>query len=146
MADVISRTRKGLRTILEGIVATAAIAWQGRSFTPPTNGDLWYRETLLPGTSSVETLGPQGRIRHTGIYQIDVFAPILKQPGGDGTTRLDAAVAALSAAFTPNRVVVEDGQTITLRASFERRDLPPDGSWLRALVRVGWYADTVNSV
>ena len=51
------------------------VAWENLDYTPEL-GTLYLRPTLLPAETIQSTLGENGTDQNTGIYQVDVFAPL----------------------------------------------------------------------
>jgi hypothetical protein len=54
------------------MVAVENIQWQGRTFEPP-HGEMYLREALM---HSDEVISANKEITGSGIYQIDIYAPI----------------------------------------------------------------------
>src|SRR4051794_9540680 len=65
-----------LKAQLATWLAAPLIATENRVFTPVTN-EPYLRERLAPQDSTLGSLGPHGRIRHSGVWFVDVFAPPL---------------------------------------------------------------------
>ena len=61
-----------LNARLNALTNKPPIAWPNVPYTP-VNGTLYLRATILPANTETTTLASAGR--HTGIYQVDVFAP-----------------------------------------------------------------------
>lgn len=84
------------------------VSWQNRAFTP-TTGVLFLRETLLPGEVVQSELGESGRDVTTGVYQVDVFAPI-----GNGKGAAIDQVDAIADHFARNTVLTYNSINVRL--------------------------------
>lgn len=121
------------------------IAWEGREYTPPDEGQ-WYRETLKPQTSLLQTLGPKGRIRHEGLYLIDCFA--LANPKSfvlKPTVAVDTMAGNVMERFTPNRQITYNGVTVTVRRVSRSGNLTSVDT-VQVPVAVAWFADSFNTI
>jgi hypothetical protein len=121
------------------------ISWEGREFTPPDEGK-WFRETLKPQTSLLQTLGPQGRIRHEGLYLVDCFA--LSNPKSfvlKPTVDVDTMAGNVMERFTPNTQITYSGLVVTVRR-VARSGNQTTTDTVQVPVTVAWYADSYNSI
>src|SRR5690242_15577298 len=98
MSDtVLTNVRQALRTALLGVAAIteATVATENRQ-SDVQPGAPYYRETLIPGTRQLKSIGARRRIQVSGLLLVDVF----ELPG----LAMDAATAkaeAIVSAFNP---------------------------------------------
>lgn len=135
--------RGALRTALAAFMASLPeeipVAFENRPFTKQENVT-YFRESFKPQTSKLETLGPNGRVRHYGLYLLDCF--FAAQPG---TKDSDTTVGGLLTLFPPAKVIVYGGLTTTIVESSRAGGMNEPG-WLMVPVTISWYADTTNPI
>lgn len=123
--------------------------WDGLvTFTPPTDGSPWLRETMLrqPGPPMRKSIGTEARMRHTGIYQISLFFPP-DQP--NDVLDIEAMGEAIRAAFPDSLDLEHGGQLLRCLGcglGTTVADRSKGGPWLYLPVRVNWQADTFNPI
>lgn len=133
-------TRAALRSALlavPGLPPEAQRAWEGRDFTP-TAGTPWLRDTMLPASADRLSVGPLARVRHTAIYQIDLFVPALRGTEYDGPA--DAIVAAL----WPGLLLTYNGQTVLVRRASRAPAITADAAWRQLPISITVEMDTTN--
>lgn len=105
------------------------IAWEGKTFTPPSNAP-WLAAWLLPAyTDALQTVD-----KHGGILQIDVNHPL-----NAGAPRVLEDVDKLLRYFASGKRFSTGDQAVTVRKREPSRILQIDG-WLRASVSVSYRA------
>jgi hypothetical protein len=121
------------------------VAFEGRDFERPDDG-VWVRESFKPQTSDLQTIGPNGRIRHTGLYLIDCFRVANpKSTIAKPTVDIDTMAGTVMETFTPNRQLTYSGLTVTIRSAY-RSGLIVSADLVQAPVTVSWYGDSFNSI
>lgn len=88
MSTIFNDISVALDTQLSTLSGSSPIAWQNTNYTP-AKGTLYLRPTNLPANVNQSGLGSGGYDNHSGIYQIDVFAPI-SEGRGDAEVKADA--------------------------------------------------------
>jgi hypothetical protein len=81
-----TKIRSAFVTRLLTFPALPSVAWENVSFTP-TTGTTYLRPFLLPGEPVQAELGTAGQNRHSGIYQISIYAPAGVGTSAAGTLR-----------------------------------------------------------
>lgn len=116
-------------------LAGKSVAWPGKSFTPGSTA--WYRVSFVTTEQPVAAeIGVNGRNRHTGMLQIDVFYPKANQ--GEGLVRQEAErVASL---FKRGDVL---SSLVRITSSAASRCFEEE-SWLHVPVKIWWRADIEN--
>ncbi|MEI6207297.1 MAG: phage tail terminator-like protein [Desulfuromonadales bacterium] len=89
MSAPYSAIRSAFATKLQAFAGLPNVAWENVPFTPAT-GAPYLQPVLLPGEPTQAEIGVNGLNRHTGIYQISVFAPT-----GTGISALNTLVGNL---------------------------------------------------
>lgn len=123
--------------------------WDGLvTFTPPTDGSPWLRETMLrqPGPPMRKSIGTEARMRHTGIYQISLFSSP-DQP--NDVLDIEAMGEAIRGAFPDSLDLEHGGQLLRCLGcglGTTVADRSKGGPWLYLPVRVNWQADTFNPI
>lgn len=96
--------RRAFRTRLLTLADCPPIAWQNRAFVAPSSG-CWLKEAHLPATSALTSfgsIGVDGWIEKTGIYQVTVFAPV-----NSDTATAEGIAGALESLFKPGTTVTD---------------------------------------
>lgn len=132
--------RAALRARLHTAIADDAVAFEGRLYNSGV-GVVYYRETFKPNVSDLQTLGPTGRIRHEGLYLLDVFSP-----AGKGVTEVESLVGALMDLFPPNLNLTQNGRVVIVRKAYRSGIQTQQGGYLMVPVTISWYCDTFNSL
>ena len=70
---ILSNIQIALDSRLNTLSGLPDVAWPNVKYTPD-KGTIYIRPTLLPAESTSATFA--GKDRHSGIYQIDIFAPL----------------------------------------------------------------------
>lgn len=119
--------------------AVPSVARENRGFTKVTD-EPYLRERLAPQDSALGTLGPHGRIRHSGMWFVDVFtAP------GLGITQADDLADAIIALFQPTLVLTYTGRVVCIERTY-RSAGQSNADWYMVPVAIAWYTDTVNTI
>lgn len=139
MSVVHAQVRSALRQQLALLPSIPEVSYENRPFSPVEDTS-YLRETFRPQTSPLETLGPNGRIRHYGLYLIDCFCPAQV-----GTLESDALAGGLLTLFPPGKVLTYSGQVVTIQES-SRAGGRNEPGWLMVPVTISWYTDTYNSI
>lgn len=66
--------RSALSARLQAYTPAQSIAWENVPFTPAV-GVTYLKPALIPGEPFQAELGADGLNRHTGIYQVSIYAP-----------------------------------------------------------------------
>lgn len=114
------------------------VALENVRFDQPTETP-WVALFLLPGGTSVASLGIGGTDAHRGILQIDLNHP---SQTGEGDILADADTVA--SYFTAGRRLVYNAQEVIVRSCGRSRGRMVDG-WYRISLTVDWYAQTPRS-
>lgn len=118
-----------LATAVQGCGLLYPIAWEGKTFTPPSAAP-WIAVWLLPAfTDAMQTID-----KHGGILQVDVNHPL-----NAGAPAVMADVDKLLAYFKAGRRFITGSQAVTVRKREASRIQQIDG-WLRASVSVSYRA------
>lgn len=105
------------------------VAWEGKTFTPPSNAP-WLAVWLLPAyTDALQTID-----KHGGILQVDISHPL-----NAGAPRVLEDVDKLLRYFAAGKRFITGSQAVTVRKREASRILQLDG-WLRASVSVSYRA------
>ena len=142
LIDVHSTVRTALRNTLKtatGFPGNSNVDWEGKTFnaTVPTP---WWREGMNPGMSKKQSLGPFGRIRHNGVYLIDVYVP-----AGRGGRNADVAAGSAMEVFPPDLMIVFGGLTVTIDRVYRSKAMvSPD--WIQVPVTAEWHTYTINTI
>lgn len=112
-----------LNARLNALTNKPPIAWPNFPYTP-VNGTLYLRATLLPANTETTTLASQGR--HTGLYQVDVFAP-----DGQGPNAADLMADRIADHFAADRNL----SGIRIR-EISQQSAEPEGGWYQKIVTI----------
>lgn len=116
-------------------LAPLPIAWENLGYQTPAGP--WLRPTFLPGIPAMKEMFTAGADRHTGLFQVDVFAPLDK---GDGQAR--GVADQVISAFSKGSVLSRNGQLVrVLRSYVMPAQRFQDAPYFQIPVRVEWYAD-----
>lgn len=105
-----------IRTLLNARLATVATlpAVQAENtLTKPANTPAWCRTTLMPTATTVESIGPQGRERKSGLLQIDLF--YINNSGIDAASAMADLVVA---AFGKGTYLTDSTYTVMILRSY----------------------------
>jgi hypothetical protein len=92
-------------SLLPGI---PAVQWPNVKYSPNENTE-FFRPTLLPGDTKLETIS--GQSIHTGIYQIDIFVPLEK-----GIFKIDSYMDSIEDHFKAIRTLTSGNITVFIQA------------------------------
>lgn len=127
---------RALTAALDGHLASLfdvpPIAWPNVIFTPPDG--IWIRPNNLTTDTEQPATGQAAKVRHAGIYQVDVFAP-----RGTGLGDAENLADDIAAHFKP-RTVIGD---IRIRA-VSRGAALTEPNWTQLPINISWYAFTEN--
>lgn len=134
MIGYMAALRADLRnTLLTVPGLPAAIAWEGREFTPPA-ATRWAREMLYPLGTEQASLGPSGSVRDTLVYEIEIHDP----PTSAGLSELETLVDTIMYAYPPG--VTVGGATVFGRVTETSRTPIKEGpQWRRVAARVRFF-------
>jgi hypothetical protein len=104
-------------------------AWEGRFYSPVV-GQPYFSETLLPISSSVRGIGPNGTIEHVVSAGL-----VLHYPSGVGTLAIEKMAGNLMELFRPGTSLVY-GPTSGFVSQVERRPLLTEAEWISCPVTV----------
>jgi len=108
-------------------------AWENRDFEP-TNDTLYLRPTLLPATT--EPSGLPDSDEHSGIYQVDVIAPM-----GSGKGEAIEKADIVANQFKRGKIITHNGVNVWV-LSVSRGVGGRDGSWYILPVQISYKAYT----
>lgn len=108
-------------------------AWENNEYTP-TIGELYLRPTLLP--ASTEPSSYESSDEHSGVYQIDVIAPM---GGGKGQALTQADLIADQ--FKSRQTITYNGVNVYLQSTSRLRSARDDG-WYIVPISVTYRAYT----
>jgi hypothetical protein len=150
--DVIVNVRRAMRQQLltvPGLPVDNARQWDGMlAFTPPNDGTLWFRETMLrqPGGPQVVSIGTQARLRHTFGYRITLFGPA---DADNDVYDLESLAGALRTAFPHSLDLMYASQLVRCTGTgigTVAPDLSQANHVLMCPVTIACYADTFNPI
>lgn len=137
--DVRRALRDRLKTVT-GYPGQGRVDWEGSAPVDPLGTAEWWRERLIPASSSGPTLGQYGRIRHTGTYLVDVFLP-----AGTGAKQSDLSSGNIMNAFPTSLQLQHNGRTVTIERTY-RSNARITGLWLQVPVTMSWYVHSINTI
>lgn len=119
-------------------ISGSRIAWPGKAFDPGTTA--WYRASFTPTEQPVMAeVGLSARVRHRGVFQIDVYYP--KGNYGDGALRQEAE--RIAAAYKAGTSLSSSGVYTRIESAAAGRTKEEE-AWLSVAVQVWWRADVGN--
>lgn len=136
MADPILDIRRALEKRLAGVSGIPDIAWENAEFDP-TDKNQWVRCVLSPLAQRPSAVGVGVKIRHQGLFLIDVFVRQNKTLAG--TKTVDELAQDIQDAFSYGTILTENGNQIRVRFS-ERNQGLQDDPWYFVPIRVEWYS------
>lgn len=125
---VLKKIKVALDSKLSQLSGSNIFAWENIDYNPALN-QLYIRPTLLPSRSN--TLDFDNNTRFTGIYQVDVFAPLNK-----GTKTILDKMDDIRDLFVGSRTLVQDDISVLIRTVSQVGPLRSDGSWLVGIVEI----------
>lgn len=127
-----------LYTQAASALAGKSVAWPGKSFAPSSTA--WYRVSFVTTEEPVAAeIGTNGRNRHTGMLEIEVFYP--KSNAGEGAVRTEGE--RIAATMKRGDVFTSNGQNVRITSSAASRCYEEE-EWLRVPVMIWWRADVAN--
>lgn len=132
-----SNIRAAFVTRLQAFPALPPVAWENIAYTPVT-GTTYLRPYLLPAEPFQAEIGSNGQNRHTGIYQINIFAP-----AGCGTATVNTLRDALINHFKRGTVLTYSGISVTCEKAFAG-PMPTETDWVRIPITVRYRAYASN--
>jgi len=137
MSTVFFNLQAALHSRLSTMTSVPPVAWPNYGYTP-TAGTLWLRPTVLPADTAAATMGDSGTDEQTGVYQIDIFAPLDE---GDGAAR--AMADALADRFKPVTELTYNGLTVRC-ISGSIGGLIREDNWLHLPVKIRYLSYTTK--
>jgi hypothetical protein len=132
--------RAALDTAIETVAGSAVVAWPNTADDEPAAATLWYRPTFMPGEPWAVELMENGRNRHVGLYQIDVFSKL-----GEGEGVANGYADAIVAAFKRGTVLTYGTTSVVIEKAWRETGRPdPEVPYWHIPVRVRWRADLAN--
>lgn len=124
---------------LSGLTLTPAmsLAWPDIDFEPPAQG--YLRATLVPNTVEQVTLGTNGKNRHRGLFQVDVF---WKRNAGEIVPREKADLVA--AQFKRGTVLTSGGLNIRINRPPRVAQTLESGPYTQTPVLISYQVDADN--
>jgi hypothetical protein len=131
---------------VEGALMSAAatalgsmpIEMENAPLNPKPTGK-WASLHFMPNQATVETLGPKGINRYTGLLQVT-----LRYPKGTGTSDMRSDYDALESALPAGTYLSLNGQKVMLLTSGRSRGTLVD-IWFSIYVTIAWYAEVPRS-
>jgi len=137
MSAPYSAIRSAFVTRLQSFPALPSVAWENIAFTPLT-GVPYLRPALLPGEPTQAEIGTAGANRHTGIYQISIYAPT-----GAGLAAINALRDGLIDHFKRGTTLAYSGLTIRVEKAFTGPTMQ-ETDWLHIPISIRYRVDTAN--
>ena len=113
MPGVHSYIRASIREKLQTLAGLPPVAWEGYPYEPVI-GTTYFRETLNFQDSQLTSLGRFGRLKHEGVWMVDVYTP-----GGKGTALADDWADKLTTLFAAGVTMTKTGTTVRITRAFE---------------------------
>ena len=112
MSNPISSIRAAFVTKLQTFTGLPSVAWENVPFTPVT-GITYIQPFLLPGEPFQAEIGTNGANRHSGVYQISIFAPT-----GGGMAATNTLAGSLCDHFKRGTSLTYGGVTVTVQKAY----------------------------
>jgi hypothetical protein len=113
------------------------VAWPNLDYTPPAAG--YLRATHVPNSTNQVTLGSTGKNRHVGIFQVDVFLPIMT-----GISTPMERAGAVAAHFKRGTTLTKDGINVRITRPPEVRPALQSLPYIQVPVIIRYQADADN--
>lgn len=131
-----TKIRAAFVTRLQLFPSLPPVAWENVAFTP---GSVPYLSPfLLPAEPFQSEIGTAGANRHTGIFQISIFAPQGQGMGVAGTLRDN-----LVDHFKRGTTLTYSGVTVTVEKAYPGPMLTEVG-WVHIPITIRYRADAAN--
>lgn len=139
MAGVHSNIRAALREKLNTLASVPPIALEGYPYEP-TTGTTYFRETLVFQDSRLTSLGAFGRLKHEGVWMVDIYTP-----AGKGTALADDWADKLTTLFAAGVNMTKSGTTVRVTRAFAGPAQHPV-NWVMRPCMIDWFAESTNPV
>ena len=137
MSNPLSSIRAAFVTKLQAFTGLPSVAWENVPYTPAT-GVPYLQPALLPGEPFQREIGTNGINRHSGIYQISVFAPT-----GTGIAVLNTLVSALCDHFKRGTILNYGGSIVTIQKAYSGLTIQ-EADWQHVPVTIQYRCDANN--
>ena len=115
-----------------------SVAWENASFTP-TAGSPYLKPSLLPGEPFQCEIGTDGANRHSGVYQISVFAP-----AGKSTSQIDSLINSLCTHFKRGTTLsYYAGCVVTIIKAYPG-PMMTETDWIHVPITINYRVDAAN--
>ena len=119
---------------------TTTIAWPGRDFDPPINGDSWVRLSIIESDTRQTEIGhPDAQVRELGLIIVQVFT---KTDKGDGLGLILADQVAT--VFRRKKVTYTNGRAIFRSPQVRVIGPSADQDWFQVNVSTPYVRDTLH--
>lgn len=125
--------RAALETALANAVGSVPIEYENVvKFVRPTSG-LWVRTYYMPNQPESAELGPTGRMRLDGTFQVSVFGP-----RGGGPAATGNLIATVLNAFQRGTVLVSGSVQVSIVSSGPAPAVPEDDCY-HVPINIRWW-------
>jgi hypothetical protein len=139
MPGVHSYIRAAIREKLQTLAGLPPVAWEGYPYEPVI-GTTYFRETLNFQDSQLTSLGRFGRLKHEGVWMVDVYTP-----GGKGTALADDWADKLTTLFAAGVTMTKTGTTVRITRAFAGPAQHPV-NWVMRPCMIDWFTESTNPV
>lgn len=139
MASVESNVRAAIRQRLKTLTGLPPVAWEGYPYEP-TVGVTHLRERLVFQDTTLTSLGAFGRLKHEGVWMLDVYTP-----GGKGVAEADDWVDEIKTLFAAGVSFSKDGTTVRITRAFAGAAQYPV-NWTMRPCMIDWFTESTNPV
>ncbi|MDA3832280.1 MAG: phage tail terminator-like protein [Spirochaetales bacterium] len=129
--------RAAFTTKLMALSPLPSIAWENVAFTPVI-GTSYLQPFLLPGEPYQAEIGEAGQNRHTGIYQVSIYAPT-----GSGVGDINTLAGTICDHFKRGTVLTYSTTTLTIKKAF-LGPMMTDTDWLHLPVTIQYHLLAAN--
>ena len=137
MSNPISSIRAAFATKLQAFTGLPPVAWENVPYTP-TTGTTYIRPVLLPAEPFQAEIGTNGANRHSGVYQISVFAP-----AGQGVGALNTLVGSLCDHFKRGTALSYSPVTVTVQKAYPSPAMQ-ETDWQQVAISIQYITDAAN--
>jgi hypothetical protein len=138
MAGVDSLVRAMLREKLLTLTSVPPVAWEGYEYTPVV-GTTYFRETLNLQDQRVTSLGRYARLKHEGVWMLDIYTP-----GNKGLALADDWADKVKTHFAPGTVLTKSGTTLRFSRAFAGPALTSP-QWTMRPCMIDWFTESTNT-
>jgi hypothetical protein len=136
MAAPETKIRAAFVTRLQTFPSLPSVAWENISFTP---GVVTYlKPSLLPGEPFQAELGEAGQNRHSGIYQISIYAP-----AGNGVSAINTLRDNLVDFFKRGTLMTYSDITVQIQKAYSGPILQ-DTDWIHIPITIRYRLLAAN--